>query len=649
VPKLVFCLILLLQVFSQAAEASPWKLQITGAKIYSESFLIEQLDLPAEMDIISPERRRFIIKLAKGNLDDFYQNNGYFSADISLTVGEERVDSTKMDAYVFNIHEGEKYRFGSASIVFAKGSDSLIGIEKLSILKGGFYDPEIISNDRKTIMTAYMKQGYLHIAIDHLEHIDTIAKKVNVEYFANPKHQVRMGNFKSKALRSGLLPGQTEPEAGLSDTAWLNKLWEIEHDSIVNERYFFSFRTKLFSTQLFSQVKLEDTLQENGLSDIILTVYERVPGETEYGFFFEQVYGFGISLKSLHKNLFGSFHEWGVGAMLAENRQELYVNYAHPLLFGTGISWIPTAIRFDEKIFFSHEKLPEPTKPDSLIERNEILNRASLSFGLSEKIRNRHTFDFRYLKLQGEDYFKIKYEMGLIFDYTDNINDPVKGIKLSPSFGAGGELQNESFSKVKNMEKFTELGNISLEHGFLYTDASAYTYLPILRRYLLSAFAFSYGSIFYNKASKDDAQVFYQGGGRTLRGYSFRSIFPYKIIIETDSTGTPITDSITGKYKTSKESGLSPQYLRINEELRVISPWKPLRNFQLVQFIDWANISDFDKSFNSMQEMSLGAGLRYKWQFLTIRLDYAVKTQFKDFKPDKFSFSHIVFDLSQAI
>jgi outer membrane protein assembly factor BamA len=47
--------------------------------------------------------------------------------------------------------------------------------------------------------------------------------------------------------------------------------------------------------------------------------------------------------------------------------------------------------------------------------------------------------------------------------------------------------------------------------------------------------------------------------------------------------------------------------------------------------------------------MSVGLGLRYKWQFLTFRLDYVLKTEFKDFKPDKFSFSNIVFDLSQAI
>ncbi|GBU24005.1 hypothetical protein R83H12_00625 [Fibrobacteria bacterium R8-3-H12] len=626
----------LFAVFASAG-VSPWKLQISGAKIYSEKFLIEQLDLPAEMDLISPERRNFIIKLAKVNLDDFYQNNGYFSENISISVDEERIDSILVENYVFNVYEGERYKFGQAEIEFTEGSDTLIRVENLSVPKGGFYDPEDISNDQKAIRDVYQKNGYLHITIEHREYIDTAEKNVNVRYFADPSVQVRMGNFRSVVFRSGLLPGQVEPETGLSDTLWLSKLWEIPRDSIVNERYFFSFRTKLFSTQLFSQVRLEDTLQENGLSDITLTVYERVPGEANYRFFFEQVYGFGISLSSLHRNLFGSFHEMDISAMLAENRQELAFNYAHPLLFGAGVSWIPTAIRLDEKIFFNHEKLPEPTDPNILAERWELVNRANISFGLSSRIRFRNTLDFRFLKLiklEEDDYFKIKNEIGLVFDFTDNSHDPILGIRFVPAFGAGGELQNESFQKVKSMKKL-EFWNTSLEHGFLYTDISSYIYIPFFKN-LLSAFAFSYGNIF-NNAAEDDAQTFYQGGGRTLRGYGFRSVYPY--IISYDST----------KEENVKIGGLSPIYYRINEELRIVPPWNAFRNFQLVQFTDWVRIRDSDELYKTAQEMSVGLGLRYKWQFLTIRLDYALKTSFNDFKPDKFKLSHLVFDLSQAI
>jgi len=638
--KRTLCKILFLAAFLNAATGGQhWKLEITGAKIYSEGFLIEQLDLPVEMDAVSPERRSFIIKLAKVNLDDFYQNNGYFSEKINLSIEEELVDSSIVETYMFEVYEGEKYKFGEAYIELAPEAESLIGVNELSVPKGTYYDPERINNDQKNIRGVYQENGYLHIMLNHFEYIDTVEKKVDVRYIVDPRKQVRMGKFRSVIFRSGLMPGQTEPERGLSDTAWINKLWEIPQDSIINGEYFFSFRTKLFSTQLFSQVHLEDTLQENGLSDITLTAYERIPGEAYYGFFYEQLYGFGVSVSSLHKNFFGlgSFHEFGISAMLAENRQELSFNYAHPLLFGTGVSWIPTAIRLDERILFNHEILPTPVNPDSLVERWEIANRMSLSFGLpslfSGNVRTRNTFDFRFLRLQEDDYFKIKGEVSLIFDWTDNSFDPIRGIKLIPSFGAGGELQHESFQKFKKTKSLQDLIDIGLTHGFTYVDASALVYIPLKRRFLLSAFAFGFGNIF-NNAAEDDAQTFYQGGGRTLRGYRFRSVFPSKEEIVKDSIKTI--------------GGRSPQYFRINEELRFILPW-PSRNWQLVQFIDWANISDSDKSFNTDNAVSLGFGFRYKWQFLTFRLDYALKTEFDDFKPDKFSFSHIVFDLSQAI
>ncbi|MDR1811949.1 MAG: BamA/TamA family outer membrane protein [Candidatus Fibromonas sp.] len=614
-------LVLLVLFANAAADVSPWKLQIKGATVYSEKFLTEQLDLPEEMNLISSERRNFIIRLAKVNLDDFYHNNGYFSVDISLALNEELVDSVLVENYTFYIYEGERYRFGYANMELVECSDTLVGMDRFSVPKGFFYDPEHISNDQKSIRDVYQRNGYLHISIEHREIIDTAEKKVNVYYRVSPGIQVRMGNFKSKTFRSGLLPGQIEPEEGLSDTAWLSKLWKIKRDSVVDERYFFSFRAKLFSTQLFSQVRLEDTLQANGLSDITLTVYERVPGEANYSFFFEQLYGFGVSLSSLHRNMSGSFHEVGLGAMLAENRQELSLNYAHPLLFGTSVSWISTAIRLEEKIFLNHEKLPDPTDPDVLVERWEVVNRTGLRFGFSSSIYSRNVLDFRFLRLQGEDYFKIKGELGLIFDLTDNSYDPVKGIRFAPSIGAGGELDNES------------LRDFGLEHGFFYTDISTFVYVP-LHRHLLSAFAFSYGNIF-NNAAKDDAEIFYQGGGRTLRGYPFRSVFPYRLEMQNDTL--------------KRIGGRSPQYFRINEELRVIPPLNSLKNFQVVQFLDWVHINDSDKSFSRAQEMSVGLGLRYKWQFLTFRLDYAMKTDFDDFKPDRFRFSHIVFDLSQAI
>ena len=123
-----------------------------------------------------------------------------------------------------------------------------------------------------------------------------------------------------------------------------------------------------------------------------------MPGETRYGVFFEQIYGFGVSFLTKHKNFFGSFHEFGINTLIAQHKQELALIYANPLFLGTGIEFIPTAIRFENTLSLNHEKITPPAYPDSLEERYELINRANLTFGFSPNIRFRGTLDTRYIQ-----------------------------------------------------------------------------------------------------------------------------------------------------------------------------------------------------------------------------------------------------------
>ena len=101
-------------------------------------------------------------------------------------------------------------------------------------------------------------------------------------------------------------------------------------------------------------------------------------------------------------------------------------------------------------------------------------------------------------------------------------------------------------------------------------------------------------------------------------------------------------------------------YFRLNEELRWTLPWKSMRAWQIVQFFDWARVVDvIDPRFADSQEGSLGAGIRYHWQFLTFRLDCAIlrdltsnneAENYKSANKHKYKgfWSRFAFDLSQA-
>lgn len=52
--------------------------------------------------------------------------------------------------------------------------------------------------------------------------------------------------------------------------------------------------------------------------------------------------------------------------------------------------------------------------------------------------------------------------------------------------------------------------------------------------------------------------------------------------------------------------------------------------------------------YKSNSSASFGLGIRYHWQFLTLRLDYAFKKEFEKMSPEGFEFDRFTFDLSQA-
>ena len=215
------------------------------------------------------------------------------------------------------------------------------------------------SEDIQFIQQTYRKAGYLHTYVLPGELIDTTQKIIMVEIIVNPGAMVIMGNMVSTAQKN-LDKSKKEQEAGLSDTAWLSSLWKIPQGEIIDGNQFNTFKSKLLSTQLFTQIKLTDSLRTDGLSDIHLNVTERVPGEARYGLFYEEMYGFGAIAYAKHKNFFGKFNEFSTSFQLAENKQEISLGYANPLLFGTSFTFIPTAIRLEDRLSFNHEKTAPP-------------------------------------------------------------------------------------------------------------------------------------------------------------------------------------------------------------------------------------------------------------------------------------------------
>jgi len=610
----------------------PWYVEINGNKAFSNFQLEEQLDIPEEFGQMDTTKQDFLMRLSIENIKALYYTRGYYSLDMVLDIRREYVSEDMIRrGYFISIRDGERYKFSGVKLVVPDENKINIDPQDLSISKENFYNQEDIAEDLQKIQAAYRKEGYLHVHISSVEMLDTAKKKIYVEISVNPGAKVMMGNMVSTSQRSVEKGKNQDTEAGLTDTAWLSGLWRIKQGELIDGNQYNSFKSKLFSTQLFTQVRMSDTLREDGLSDVHLNVTERTPGETRYGFFYEEIYGFGALAHARHKNFFGRFHEFSANLQLAQHKQEASIGYANPLLFGTSFSFIPTAIRFEDRLTLNHEKINPPAYPDSIEERYEIINRSDLTFGITSHIRFRGTLDTRYVAKNNieindtenneDKMLKLKGEIALTFDYTDDYFNPTKGFRLAPTLGAGTNWNGD-------LRSFDMIGN-----PYTYGEMTINAYCPIFWTFY-GALSGSAGR-FFAKAIEDDARVFYQGGSRSVRGYRFRSIYASY-------------ESENDEGETIINTGLTPTYFRFNEELRWMFPWKGWRHWQLVQFYDWAKVTDNEDIYKSARNESLGLGIRYRWQFLTFRLDYAFKKDLSNWNAEGFAWSRFAFDLSQT-
>ncbi len=620
-------------IWAEEGDKHPWYMSFDGNKVFSNYQLEEQMDIPEEFGKLDTTKQDFMMRLSLENVRSLYYSKGYFSLNAQIDIKREYLAQDSIQSgYLFTLSEGERYHFAGTVLKMPQTDSVDIDTSSLKTSHDRVFDNNDISEDLQYIQTTFRKAGYLHVYLDHLEKIDTVAKKIYVEITVQPGAKVIMGNIASSAKRVGdRRDKEITQEKGLTDTTWLSSLWKIPQGETIDGKQYNTFKNKLFSTQLFTQIKMSDSLREDGLSDVHLDVTERIPGETRYGFFYEEIYGFGAQAYAKHKNFFGHFHEFSTGIQVAQHKQEFSVGYANPLLFGTSFSFIPTAIRFDDRLSFNHEKINPPAYPDSIEERYEVINRADLTFGITSHIRFRGTIDSRYVNRNEDKMVKQKQEIALTFDFTDDYFNPTKGIRLAPTVGMGLNL-------TASLDKPTMIGN-----PYTYSEATVNLYYPLFWTFY-GAVSGSVGK-FFNSALEDDARVFYQGGSRSVRGYRFRSIYAsyttQEIVQEDD--GTEVEKEVIN-------TGLTPFYYRFNQELRWKIPIKSWNRWQIVQFFDWAKVMDEESNlYIEESDASFGFGIRYHWQFLTFRLDYAINKKMKNLGQwENFAWSRFAFDLSQA-
>lgn len=530
-----------------------------------------------------------------------YGEIGYL--DAAVKVERAGADSSLVppgkDAVSIHVQEGDQYRFGRVAIEAPPGSPAVADANRLLSRPGRPFEKDLVFRDRRRLLNAYGDAGFLHARFkEHLDP-DTTAKTVALTFEVTPGPAVVFDTLAVRNRREE----DTTGAPGITRARVFRSLLGLERGDTASLSDISAYERKLKSTRVFNYVRLRDSLLENGRSALILVTEERVPGEADGSVFLETQYGAGVSLNWSHGNVLGHLHEARFGGAVAQRKQNLYLGYGSPLLFGS-------LLRFDDDLVATWYQ-------DGGLQRGagfyggdfEITNSGKLSrvfsswargvsaielAGLSERIDSAHV----------DRAFNLNFINTAFLSFLDVPADPSRGARWALTWGNGGSIVSGGRVDLP----------VSNRHNWIEIE-SAY-FLP-LHEHVKLGFRLDGGRFF--GSGEENSERFFLGGPRSVRSYGWREICPDK-----DGQGHCRTENMQPIYCLGSFEIRARPFapLRLNPESRMA--W--LRGLQVVPFTDYGKVREIGKSATPAGTgVAFGLGFRYSiLSIFNFRLDYAV-------------------------
>ncbi len=348
---------------------------------------------------------------------------------------------------------------------------------------------------------------------------------------------------------------------------------------------------------IFSSIRLEEAeeIGPDGRLPFTLTVEERRPRTFGFGATYSTLEGLGLSAYAMHRNLFGRAERLRLDASVARLGR---TSSAEDFDYNLGLSFTrPGVITPDTN--FNASVVARKLTLDNYDEES-ITGRVGLSQsfggwltgeGFLEVSHARYVDDFGIRR-----FFTVAGVGRAEYDRRDDRLDATQGYYLAADLRPAYEF---------------EFGNPSLR-GTL--EGRAYRGFGSDNRFVLAGRARVGSYLGPSVEESPPDQLFFAGGGGSIRGYEFRSIG----IETTDADGNDITQGGKGVFEASAEA-----------RARL---WG---NFGGVVFVD-AGVVTEDTSLSGADKLRFGAGvgLRYYTGFGPLRIDLAAPIDPRPQDPD---------------
>lgn len=558
-----------------------------------------------------------LLQTSVKNIQALYRNIGY--EDVKVT--SQAVDHEPKVDVTFNIIEGPRTLVGNVAITGNKSipSQQLTGTSGLRLRPGAPFSPGKLSSDRNQIAAAYLDRGYLNSEVKAAvsRHPDN-SHQVDVAYEITENQLVR--------TRAVLFMGEKHTRMSL-----LSKTTNLKPETPLSQEQLLQSETRLYNLNIFdwASVGPKQPITDQTDADTVVKVHEAKRTDIIYGIGFEVSHRGGNvpsgtvavpglppinvgnrqvapsqatyasprgSIEITRRNMRGQAETASFSLLASRLDQRVLGTYAHPNFRGTQWNGL-TSLSFERT---TENPLFAAKLADGAFQLERILHKKT-------DTRLQFRYDFNHTTLsellvpelvlpQDRNVKLSTVSSALIRDTRDKPLDAHHGSYTTLNLG----ITPTAFGSSANFARlFWQYAFYKPVHGMVFANS--------VRLGLDKAFLGSF---------VPTSQLFFAGGGTTLRGFPIDQAGPQRIVpfcnVLTGGSGcVNVTVPLGGR-----------QLFVLNSELRF--PLKIISALGGVVFYDGGNVYsaiNFNQFVNNYTH-TIGIGLRYATPIGPVRLDF---------------------------
>lgn len=520
--------------------------------------------------------------LARGERDrarllELMQSRGYYEAGLVVRLagpeGQRRL--------IYDFTPGPRYRLGE--VILSAGSLRLPTPTQIGLRPGQPARADYALEAERELLQAVRRKGYPFPTLTQRSYrVDINRDVLQVELHVEPGPRATFG----PVAVTGLVRVAESYVRG--ELAW--EQGEVFDPELVEDT-----RASLARSGLFSALALElsEEVQADGALPMTLSLRERRRRTISTTVSYKTDEGAGAGAQWEHRNLFGGAERLRLNALWAEQAQSAEIIFNKP-------QFAHTAQQLELSLRVADEQ------PEAYDSRN-IRAAAALERRWTRRWSGRTGPSVRYTRIDQlddqDDFLLISLPSRLTWNTSDDLLDARRGHVLQ------GDV--EPFYDALAGDVF-----------FLKSSLRGQRYVSLnrSRTWVLAGRAAGGGIAGASRSTLPADELFYTGGGASIRGYAYQSVGP---LVDNQPVG-------------------GRSFFETSLELR----WQMVRNIGLVTFLDGGNAyATTAPDFNEPLLWGTGVGLRYYTPIGPLRVDVGFPL---DRRPDLDKSHQVYVSLGQA-